>query len=74
MNWISVRDRLPNEEEMRRSRCLDFLCNVLIPEKGGGFSREYRALRFNSLDKRWSCEGMIVISWAEIEPPDPCQQ
>lgn len=69
MNWISVRDRLPNDEEMRRSRCFEFLCNVLIPKNGGGLIRAYRVLRFYSIDKRWSCEGMIVTHWANIEPP-----
>lgn len=69
MDWVSVKDRLPNDEEMKRSRCWDFLCNVIIPENGGGFSSEYMVLRFNSSDKRWRCEKMIVTHWAEIEPP-----
>ena len=69
MYWISVKDRLPNDKEVKRSRCSDFLCNILIPEKGGGVSTEYRVLRFNCLDKCWRCEEMIVTHWANIEPP-----
>lgn len=74
MDWISVKDRLPNDEEMRRSRCFDFLCNVLIPEKGGGFVERYVVIRLDSFAKKWGCEDMIVTHWANIEPPDPCQQ
>jgi len=69
MEWINVKDRLPNDEELKRSRCFDFLCDVIVPESGGGFVRRYIVLRYSSLDKRWNCKEMIVTHWANIEPP-----
>lgn len=70
MDWVSVKDRLPNEEERKRSRCLDFLCNVMIPQIGGGYEECYKVIRYRILDNMWECDGMIVTHWANIEPPN----
>lgn len=68
--WISVKDRLPNEEELKRSEKWEFLCRVLIPENGGGASKETIVIGYDILDKQWVCNGMIITHWMPLpEPP-----
>ncbi len=64
-DWISVKDRLP---EWMKS-CL---CAVIVPQKGGGYSRELRILHISDTQpKVWNCEGMIVTHWMPLpEPPE----
>lgn len=71
--WISVNDRLPNEEELYESDNFGFLCCVLVPEKGGTFYKARRIIFFDSLDKEWDCEGIIVTHWMNM-PDYPTEE
>lgn len=68
-DWISVNDRNPNNEELKRSECFEFLCRVLIPEKGGNVCEKTIVIKYDILDKQWVCDGMIVTHWMPLPAP-----
>ncbi len=63
--WISVKNRLPGWLE----KCL---CSVIIPEDGGGYSRDFRILCISEFkSSNWNCKNAIVTHWMPLpEPPD----
>lgn len=69
MEWISVNYRSPNNEELKRSECFEFLCRVLIPEKGGNVCKKTLVIKYDILDKQWVCDGMIVTHWMPMPAP-----
>lgn len=66
MNWISVNDRLPNEDELDESNNWEFLCYVMVPEKGGSFHNTIEIIRFDVFNKIWRCEGIIITHWMAL--------
>lgn len=68
-DWISVNDRNPNNEELKRSECFEFLCRVIIPEKGGNVCKKALVIKYDILDKQWECDGMIVTHWMPLPAP-----
>lgn len=43
-----------------------YLCAVLVPNQGGGFTVKQFVLRWDGYG--WNCEDMIVIDWRELPP------
>lgn len=66
MEWISVKTRLPNDEEFERSASGEFLCHVIRAEKGGTYSRAREVIGFSAFDKKWNCEECIVTHWMQL--------
>lgn len=67
--WISVKDRLPNDEDLKKSEEYDFLCRVIIPQDGGDAIPETRICHFGLFERKWDTTGIIVTHWMPL--PDP---
>lgn len=66
MDWISVKDRLPNDKELRESKSWAFLCCALTPVDGGTVSKKAVVVSYDMFDKRWICKGMIITHWMPL--------
>lgn len=63
MDWISVKDRLPDWFE-------DVLCRVMEVEKGGTYAIRYKVLHITEArGKEWNCRDMIVTHWQPLPQP-----
>lgn len=59
--WINAKEKFPDLYAI----CL---CCVIIPERGGGYSRMQKIIRFNGPKNGWECDGMIVTHWIPLPP------
>lgn len=67
--WISVKERIPNDEELKKSESWDFLCRVLVPQDGGDAASETLICHFKFFEREWDTTGIIVTHWMPM--PDP---
>lgn len=69
-NWISVKKRVPNEDDVKRNSGEDlFLVTVVFGTKGHMQKTVYAA-HFNININSWMvCEGDIVTHWSYLPPP-----
>lgn len=65
--WISVKERMPNQEELDAASRWEFLCLCIVPAStGGDYIREARVISYDIFDKRWACSNVIVTHWMNI--------
>ena len=79
-NWISIKKRLPTEDDIRRNSGYDlFLVTVIFGEKGHMQKTVYTA-NFNINLNSWMvCDGDIVTHWGYLPSPaivelDECEE
>lgn len=49
LGWISVKDRLPNDQELKESENWCFLCRLVVPDDGGVYFGRTEIVRFDLL-------------------------
>lgn len=69
--WISVEDRLPNDNDINSSNSAYFLCCIISPYQGGVAQKYERVILFDNLYREWKCNDCIVTHWRPLpEPPE----
>lgn len=63
--WISTKDRVPTMADWHESDTGRYLCSVIIPDKGL-YKSNIVVLGYDTVERHWTCEGMIVTHWMQL--------